>query len=266
MGDRSDIAVPRSDQISAFMTALRRLREEAGSPSFRKMAQLSGCVSHTTLHEAATGARFPSWETTREFVKACGADPAEWQARWEQARREPEDPVDDLQPPPVTAHERLRRHRRRRGVFAGIAVLLLAIVTGVIVTANSGNGSPTAPGGSLDASRFIADVTIPDNTVVTVDQHFQKVWQIQNVGSTTWHGRYLQRMDIPPGPDTCRTPARASIGDTYPGQMAWISVNVVAPSAPGTCWVGWKMVDSQGHYLLPGYRPVYFLVRVVANR
>jgi hypothetical protein len=47
--------------------------------------------------------------------------------------------------------------------------------------------------------------------------------------------------------------------------MVWPSVNVVAPSTPGTCWVGWKMTDAAGHYLMPNYRPIYFLVRVVAT-
>jgi 8-oxo-dGTP pyrophosphatase MutT (NUDIX family) len=264
MGELSGIDVPRADQAPAFLTALRELREEAGNPSFRKMAQLSGSVSHTTLHEAATGARFPSWETTREFVRACGADPEPWLARWKQARGEP----DDSQPTPATEQRRARHPRRRRAVVVtGIAILLLGIATGVVATARGtgGNAAVVKSTDAGDASRFIADVTIPDNTVVTVGEHFQKVWQIQNVGSTTWHGRYLQRMDVPSGPDTCRTPARTPIGDTIPGQMAMISVNVVAPSTPGTCWVGWKMVDAAGHYLMPQYRPVYFLVRVVVK-
>ena len=269
VGERSGVDVWRSDQAVAFLTALRQLREDAGNPSFRKMAQLSGCVSHTTLHEAATGARFPSWETTREFVKACGADPAPWLTRWKQARGEPDDPVEDLPSPPATEPGRARRpHRRRVAVLAGIAAVVLGIATGVIVTVrgSGGNAAAVTPRDYGDASRFIADVTIPDNTVVAVGQHFQKVWQIQNVGSVTWYGRFLQRMDSSPGPGTCVTPPRTPIGDTYPGQMAWISVDVVAPSTPGICWVGWKMVDSTGADLLPHSRPVYFLVRVIANQ
>jgi hypothetical protein len=266
MGDRDGVRVRSSDQVSEFMTSLRELRRAAGDPSFRKMAQLSGCVSHTTLHEAATGARFPSWETTREFVKACGADPAPWQARWKLARGEPDDPADDVPSSRITEFQPARPRRRwRLAVSAGVAILLLAVTIGVIAALRVGGNAAGKPTGAADAGRFIADVTIPDNTVVTVNQHFQKVWQLQNVGSATWHDRYLQRMDLPPGPGTCRTPVRVPIGDTYPGQMVWISVNVVAPSVVGTCWVGWKMVDSTGRYLMPNYRPVYFLVRVAAK-
>ncbi|MGW5577568.1 NBR1-Ig-like domain-containing protein [Micromonospora chokoriensis] len=70
-----------------FAEQLRALRSAAGDPSFRKMAGRSGRISHTTLHEAAAGTRFPSWETTREFVRACEADETQWRRRWEEAQR-----------------------------------------------------------------------------------------------------------------------------------------------------------------------------------
>ncbi|NDU72717.1 hypothetical protein GWI34_08755 [Actinomadura sp. DSM 109109] len=49
------------------------------------MSGRSGAISHTTLHEATKGNRLPSWGTTVEFAKACGADPAELRERWERA-------------------------------------------------------------------------------------------------------------------------------------------------------------------------------------
>ncbi|MEU8255703.1 NBR1-Ig-like domain-containing protein [Micromonospora inaquosa] len=70
-----------------FAEQLRALRSDAGDPSFRKMAGRSGRISHTTLHEAAAGTRFPSWETVREFVRACEADEVQWRRRWEDAQR-----------------------------------------------------------------------------------------------------------------------------------------------------------------------------------
>src|SRR5690349_4300848 len=77
------------DRVAAekFAEQLRTLRTDVGNPSFRKMAGRSGRISHTTLHEAAAGTRFPSWETTREFVRACEADEAQWRCRWEDAQR-----------------------------------------------------------------------------------------------------------------------------------------------------------------------------------
>ena len=63
----------RAAAIGEFAAALRELRRTAGDPSFREMAGRSRAISHTTLHEAAQGNRLPSWATTVEFVRACGA-------------------------------------------------------------------------------------------------------------------------------------------------------------------------------------------------
>ncbi|MET7862956.1 NBR1-Ig-like domain-containing protein [Micromonospora taraxaci] len=97
------------DRLAAgrFAEQLRALRTEVGDPSFRKMAGRSGRISHTTLHEAAAGTRFPSWETTREFVRACEADEAQWRRRWEEAQRQGSVPgvPDDDPAPDVAASE-----------------------------------------------------------------------------------------------------------------------------------------------------------------
>ncbi|WP_244313194.1 NBR1-Ig-like domain-containing protein [Microbispora hainanensis] len=73
----------RAKAIEDFAAALRELRKSVGNPPFREMSGRSGAISHTTLHEATKGNRLPSWETTVEFVKACGADPAAYRERWE---------------------------------------------------------------------------------------------------------------------------------------------------------------------------------------
>jgi hypothetical protein len=75
----------RTETIEDFAAALRELRKSVGNPPFREMSGRSGAISHTTLHEATKGNRLPSWETTVEFVKACGADPAAYRERWERA-------------------------------------------------------------------------------------------------------------------------------------------------------------------------------------
>ncbi|MDG9673880.1 NBR1-Ig-like domain-containing protein [Micromonospora sp. DH14] len=88
MKDQRAAAESTQDRRAAerFAEQLRALRAEAGDPSFRKMAGRSGRISHTTLHEAASGTRFPSWETVREFVRACEADEVQWRRRWEDAQ------------------------------------------------------------------------------------------------------------------------------------------------------------------------------------
>lgn len=77
----------QAEAIADFAARLRELRSSVGNPPFREMSGRSGAISHTTLHEATKGNRLPSWGTTAEFVKACGADPAAYRERWEEANR-----------------------------------------------------------------------------------------------------------------------------------------------------------------------------------
>jgi len=162
----------RAAAIGEFAAALRELRRTAGDPSFRKMAGRSRAISHTTLHEAAQGNRLPSWATTVEFVRACGAEPAEYRAQWERAdralraesiRAEPDEdervrtdapePAEVIVPPESTPDVRaLAPHRRRRVAIAGAATVLAAGLV-VAVVASSGDDSPRHRAGSSAATQ-----------------------------------------------------------------------------------------------------------------
>lgn len=285
--------------IERFAGELRELRAAAGNPSFRKLAGRSGKISHTTLHEAATGNRFASWETTREFVRACDGDETRWRSRWEEAAAAtgsvlvlgstaPEPPpAPGTTAAPATAAELpepdlswvrdgsrrpARSARFRRRVFAAAAVAAVAAAGGIAIAGwpDDSDGeanltsTPVGPRIPGDQSRFITDVTIPDGTRVATNETFIKVWEIENSGTVPWHNRYLEREDLPPAPGNCRTPDRIMIGDTLPNQRVKISVTATAPDRPGTCMVRWKMVDDTGELFFPSSRPVFFLVEVVA--
>ncbi|MEU2390571.1 hypothetical protein [Streptomyces sp. NPDC007369] len=64
-----------------FAAALRRLRHEAGSPPYRRLAARAH-YSVATLSEAAAGRRLPSLDVTLAYVRACGGDTGEWERRW----------------------------------------------------------------------------------------------------------------------------------------------------------------------------------------
>ncbi|TDB81648.1 hypothetical protein E1264_32430 [Actinomadura sp. KC216] len=316
------------DGRDRFAERLRRLRAEAGNPSFRVMAAKSRSVSHATLHEAAKGTRFPSWTTTQAFVEACGGDVEEWREYWcaalgsddaaaaaataaeqggtaleqgdtarlvgtaqpgdaESARLGDADtaPLDRVPgtaagDDPASAAELTavpaRRRRRRRVVALVLGCGALgggaAITVSILQDDGEGQREPgakapqpavaSAPVVAGDRSVFIADVTIPDGTVVKAGQQFTKTWEIANAGAVPWRGRFLARATLPADNGTCMTPGKVPIPDTEPGARVRVSVRVTAPASPGSCWVGWKMVDGSGRQLLPGARPVYFVVNV----
>ncbi|GAA2135816.1 hypothetical protein GCM10009727_30300 [Actinomadura napierensis] len=72
---------PSAGPVTAFAHALRRLRTEAGGPSYRTMESVCHC-GRTTLAKAASGRWFPSWEVTRAYVMACGGDVDAWLRQW----------------------------------------------------------------------------------------------------------------------------------------------------------------------------------------
>ncbi|MFM9457456.1 nSTAND1 domain-containing NTPase [Streptomyces europaeiscabiei] len=78
---------PDDGPVQRLAYELRLLREQAGSPTYRTMAQRVR-FSVTTLAQAASGERMPSLQVLRAYVQACGADPDEWQVRWQQAVEE----------------------------------------------------------------------------------------------------------------------------------------------------------------------------------
>ncbi|GGU57295.1 nSTAND1 domain-containing NTPase [Lentzea flava] len=64
-----------------FAADLRRLRERAGSPTYRELSRRAH-YSAAALSEAAGGRKLPSLAVTKAYAKACDADPEEWERRW----------------------------------------------------------------------------------------------------------------------------------------------------------------------------------------
>lgn len=172
--DRSDSDVQaRRAAIDELARALRVLRADAGQPAFRAMAKASGKVSATTLHDAVSGTRLPTWPTVKAFVEVCGGDSGEWKQQWSRAARACQ-PAEDApypvalpvkataaaeepvpQGPPVPASQGGRPRPRSRA--AVVLALLVGVVTGVCAT--WGIGSWTHPAPSLPAPSLPAPGT-----------------------------------------------------------------------------------------------------------
>ncbi|WP_405111849.1 helix-turn-helix transcriptional regulator [Micromonospora sp. NBC_01405] len=166
---------PTAGPVQALAYELRKLRAEAGNPTYRQLARSAG-YGATTLSEAAGGTRLPTLEVLLAYVGACGGDPDEWGRRWHETaeRVRPAEPVRQVvgerdgdpeggggagteggsagtegPEPSAVAPSGVRRPGngppRLRWVVPVVAVTAAAIVTVVAVVELPDDG-PTAPG------------------------------------------------------------------------------------------------------------------------
>jgi len=133
--------------------------------------------------------------------------------------------------------------------IALIATILVLVAPGTVfaprpAAAGSGPVSPLVPPTSCDLARFVADITIPDGTVLTPGAFFSKTWRIQNLSSCTWNTSYS--MVFVHG---AQMSAPASVNfptSVDPGGTVDLSVNMTAPTAPGHYIGYWKLRDDVG--------------------
>ena len=81
MGRRESRIDPDGGPVAEFALELRRLRERAGSPTYRELSERTRFVP-SVLSAATRGSRLATWPVVRAFVAACGGDVSLWQRRW----------------------------------------------------------------------------------------------------------------------------------------------------------------------------------------
>ncbi|WP_405469218.1 hypothetical protein [Streptomyces canus] len=87
MGRREKPLDPGAGAVQRFAFEMRKLRDEAGTPTYRAMAARAG-YSAPTLSAAAAGERLPTLPVLLAYVAACDGDPGEWERRWREAAAE----------------------------------------------------------------------------------------------------------------------------------------------------------------------------------
>jgi hypothetical protein len=103
--------------------------------------------------------------------------------------------------------------------------------------------SPT-PGCDRAAAGSPLDLTIPDDTQLAPREAFTKEWSVVNAGSCTWTTDYQLVWvsgDMLSAPSAIDLPAR-----TDPGEKVALSVDMIAPAAPGTYQSNWKLQNAAG--------------------
>ncbi len=103
--------------------------------------------------------------------------------------------------------------------------------------------SPTPSPEPCNRATFIKDVTVPDGTVFAPGESFTKVWRLKNVGTCAWQNYSLvfDHGEAMGGPVSKPIP-----GPVLPGQTVDVSVDLTAPSTPGTYRGYWRLRDDKG--------------------
>lgn len=103
---------------------------------------------------------------------------------------------------------------------------------------------PTAtPNTCVLSAGFVRDVTIPDNTQIAPGAAFVKTWELQNDGSCVWDAQtvavFYSGSQMAGGSPT-------PVGSIQPNQTFNLTINFVAPSAPGIYVSRWKIQNGAG--------------------
>jgi hypothetical protein len=103
--------------------------------------------------------------------------------------------------------------------------------------------TPVTPPQGVSDSKFVADVTIPDDSVIKPGEKFRKTWRVQNSGTRAWGAGFTIRSV---------GGVRLSAKDRFPlpqaaaGATVDISIDMVAPMTPGTHYEDWRLFDDRG--------------------
>ncbi len=104
---------------------------------------------------------------------------------------------------------------------------------------------PTIPPTSCtDNAAFVADVTVPDGTVLAAGQAFNKIWRVLNNGTCTWGAGY--QFAFVAGESMAAVTLIAP-PTTAPGATADLLIPMVAPAAAGLHAGQWRLRNASGN-------------------
>jgi hypothetical protein len=99
------------------------------------------------------------------------------------------------------------------------------------------------PGACTDYATYVADITIPDGTMVPPGTQFVKTWSIRNSGTCTWTSDYslVWTGGDMKGPSNSYPLTTANV---LPGQTAHVSVTLTAPTSFIKYRSFWKLMNK----------------------
>ncbi|MCK6540245.1 MAG: hypothetical protein L6Q26_09320 [Anaerolineales bacterium] len=95
-----------------------------------------------------------------------------------------------------------------------------------------------------DSLIYVADVTVPDGTIMSPGQDFVKTWRVRNTGACPWGAGYVLAYAGYSVPMSGQFIAMTEV--VQPGQEVDVSVQFTAPSQAGEYLSAWTMRNPQG--------------------
>lgn len=112
----------------------------------------------------------------------------------------------------------------------------------ILFTRIIAEASVSQPEGESDG-KFVADVTIPDDTVIQPGDPFTKTWRLKNTGTRAWGSGFTMKFA---GGVLMSAQNSYPLPEAQPGQEVDVSIDMVAPNSPGTHYADWRLNDDQG--------------------
>jgi hypothetical protein len=130
---------------------------------------------------------------------------------------------------------------RKGGVVMKVKTVLVVACVLAAVLAISIQGTYAQGGPDMD---FVADVTIPDDTVIAAGEVFTKTWKLKNTGGVDWIDYSLQFVS---GSEMGGIPM--NIAATSVDETADVIVVFTAPEQDGAYTGWWRLVDESGNFV-----------------
>jgi hypothetical protein len=103
-------------------------------------------------------------------------------------------------------------------------------------------GTQTAQANCTNDALFVEHVTIPENTKISANTNFTKIWRVKNTGSCDWSG--YQIVHVSGNILGARSPRVLPVINA--GSNADLVIDMVAPASPGTHMGIWRIQAGDG--------------------
>lgn len=93
-------------------------------------------------------------------------------------------------------------------------------------------------------AEFVADITVPDNSIFPPGQPFTKIWRFKNTGFCTWSSNFA--VIFVSGNQMSGPNFQYLDREVRPGNLVDVALNLVSPLQPGEHRGDWMFRDSNG--------------------